>query len=254
MVLLSVIIITKNEAKNLHDCLESVKFANEIIILDCGSSDETIKIGLQYTDQIYSVDWPGFGPQKNRALAKCHGEWVLSLDADERITEPLAKEIVEIISSDSKHDAYALLRKSTYCNKFIAHGDWHKDYCTRLFKRGTAHFTDSPIHERLIVTGKTGRLKGNLLHHSFSDLEEVINKVNAYSTLSAKHKFDLGKKSSLIKAITHGLWTFFRGYFLKGGFLDGKKGFMLAVSNAEGCYYRYLKMMLLQERLNPPVQ
>lgn len=245
---LSVIIITKNEANNIRACLESVRFADEIIVLDSGSTDETIPLCQLYTDKVYSVDWPGFGPQKNRALSKCESHWVLSIDADEIVSPQLANEIQQIIQTDSIFSAYSLTRKSNYCNQYLIHGDWRNDRCIRLFKREHGSFSNLPVHEGLVVNGKVGALRGLLLHNSFADLEEVLNKVNHYSTLSAEHKYTLGKKSSLTKAIIHGLWTFIRGYVLKAGFLDGKKGFMLAVSNAEGCYYRYLKIMLLTER------
>ncbi len=242
---LSVIIITKNEAQKIARCLESVKFANEIIILDSGSTDETVAIALQYTKQVHHVDWPGFGIQKNRALDLCQSDWVLSLDADEQLPPQLQLEIQAVLKQNPPVNAFTLLRKSTYCGRLISYGDWRGDYCLRLFRNGTARFKEVPIHEKLIVQGKTQTLQHPLLHHPFESLEAVLNKINTYSTLSALHQYHLGKKGTFFKAITHGLWTFFRGYILKFGFLDGKMGFLLAFSNAEGCYYRYLKILLL---------
>lgn len=247
MTSLSVIIITKNEAKNITACLESVKFADEIIVLDSGSTDETVQICLRYTQAVFQVDWPGYGEQKNRAIQKCNKDWVFSIDADEVVSQELAKAIQKVISMDNSFNAYSIRRKSTYCHQFMYHGDWRNDYSIRLFRRKEAKFKALPVHEELIVNGKIGVLKEPLLHYSFTNLEEVLNKLNHYSTLGAEYKQSQGKKSSLFKAITHSAWTFLRGYLLRGGFLDGKKGFMLAVSNAEGCYYRYLKLMLLEE-------
>lgn len=244
---LSVTIITKNEAKNIKKCLESVKFADEIVIIDSGSSDDTLKIAKEYTDNIHQHPWQGYGAQKNLALSKASGDWLLSIDADEVVTPQLQQEILQLLATASEYDAYYIPRLSTYCSKAIRYGDWRNDYCLRLFKRNLGKFKELPVHEELIVNGKKGYCQHQLQHHSFTDLEDVLDKVNRYSSLSAQHKFENGKKSSLSTAILHGLWTFIRGYIFRLGFLDGKKGFMLAFSNAEGCYYRYLKIMLLEE-------
>lgn len=245
---LGIILITKNESKNIKNCLESVKFADEIIIFDSGSTDNTIEIAKAYTTNIYQTDWPGFGIQKNRALDACECEWVFAIDADEIVPPKLWQEIISLIQNNPVHSAYEIKRKSKYCQQDISFGDWKNDICIRLFKKGSARFKELPVHESLVVTGTVGRLKEILIHHSFPNLEEVLAKLNSYSTYGAEYKFQQGKQGGLFKAISHGIWTFFRGYILRLGFLDGKKGLMLAVSNAEGCYYRYLKMMLLQEK------
>ncbi len=245
---LSVIVITKNEASNIKACLESVSFANEIIVLDSGSKDETVAIAQKYTDKVYEVDWPGYGIQRNRALEKASGDWVLALDADEIVTPDLALEISSVLDQPHSFDAYLIPRQSQYCSQTIYYGDWKNDKCLRLFKRGKAHFNEVKVHEQLIVNGTTGTLNCHLAHNTFQNLEEVLFKLNLYSSLSADLKYSQGKRSGLATAILRGVWTFFRSYLFKWGFLDGKRGFMLAVSNAEGCYYRYLKLMLLQER------
>lgn len=243
---ISVIIIAKNEANQIKKCLQSVRFANEIIVLDSGSTDNTVAICREYTDQVFSTDWPGFGPQKNRALAKARFDWVLSIDADEVVSDELVTEIQNIISEDQKtrnsHASYALPRRSTYLGKQIRFGDWRNDKPIRLFRREKARFSDDAVHERVIIDGTTGVCRHFLWHDAFKTLDEVIHKMNLYSTLSAKMKRARGKNGGLFKALTHGWWTFVRGYVLRLGFLDGKAGFMLAISNAEGCYYRYLKI------------
>jgi glycosyltransferase involved in cell wall biosynthesis len=244
---LSVIIITKDEASQIKACLESISFADEIIVLDSGSTDETIAIVQQYTDKIYQTDWPGYGIQKNRALEKASCNWILSIDADEVVTPSLASEIKAILKHPHTFDAYLIPIKSQYCNQLIQYGDWKNDKCLRLFKRGKAHFNEKKVHEQLIVNGNTGILNCHLAHNTYQNLEEVLFKLNLYSSLSAELKYSQGKKCGLTTAIFRGIWTFFRSYILKWGFLDGKRGFMLAVSNAEGCYYRYLKLMLLHE-------
>jgi glycosyltransferase involved in cell wall biosynthesis len=247
MARLSVIIITKNEALNIRECLESVKWADEIIVVDSGSTDDTVAICHEYTAHIYSHDWPGFGVQKNRALSYATGEWVLSLDADERVTPELHAEIVAVINNGSL-DGYEIPRLSSFCGRYMHHSGWYPDYVNRLFRRGHGRFTDDLVHERVIISGTLGRLKHNLLHESFRDLAQLLGKMNHYSSAGAEMMTQKGRDASLSQAIFHGLWAFIRSYFLRAGFLDGREGFMLAVSTAEGTYYRYVKRLLMQKR------
>lgn len=246
MPLLSVTIITKNEAHRIKACLESVRWAGEIIVVDSGSTDGTPDICRQYTDKVVVTDWPGYGAQKQRALELATGEWVLSIDADERITPSLKEEILTTISN-TPYDAFDILFESEYCGKIIRFGDWWKDSQVVLFRRTKGKFTPLLIHEGVEIQGKIGKLRGKIHHVTFPGLSDVLKKMNDYSTLSAEQKHLQGKKGSLLKAISHGIWAFFRGYFLKLGFLDGREGFLLAVSNAEGTYYRYLKLMYLNQ-------
>jgi glycosyltransferase involved in cell wall biosynthesis len=245
---LSVVIITRNEEAGIRRCLESVKWADEIVVLDSGSTDATVRICREYTQHVHETDWPGFGPQKNRASQQATGDWVLSLDADEQVTPRLRDEIQTVLSVSAGPDAYEMPRLSNYCGRFMRHGGWWPDHVTRLFRRGKAHFSDDLVHERLIVNGATGRLGNPLVHLAFENFEEVLHKIDRYSTASAEMLRDKGRSGSLAKALLHGLWTFLRTYVLKAGFLDGRHGFILAVSNAEGTYYRYLKLMLLNEK------
>ncbi len=244
--MLSVIIITKNESRHITRCLESVAWADEIIVLDSGSDDDTVALCKHFTDKVFETDWPGFGIQKQRALAKASGDWVLSIDADEWITAELRKEIEQaIIQTDIS--GFEIPRLSSYCGKEIRHGGWWPDYVMRLFQCYHGRFTGDPVHERIIVTGNTGKLNTPLLHESFVDFEEVLNKVNHYSSLGAEKHFQAGKRTSLFQAVLKGLWTFFKTYILKAAFLDGQEGLMLAISNAEGAYYKYLKLLFLQK-------
>jgi glycosyltransferase involved in cell wall biosynthesis len=245
---LSVILITKNEEANLKECLESVSFANEIIVVDSQSNDKTQEIAQSFGAKLeITSDWPGFGPQKNRALNLATQEWVLSIDADERVTPELKEEILAVISSKDAANCYAIPRSSWYCGRFMKHSGWYPDYVDRLFKRGTAKFSDHLVHERLLPDGSVAKLKNHFLHYSFKDFSQVLKKVDAYSTASAEQAYPKGKRSSVSKAIGHGLWAFIRTYFLRLGFLDGSQGLALAISNAEGSYYRYLKIWLIQE-------
>ena len=241
---LSVILITRNEEANLADCLASLEgIAQQIVVVDTNSSDRTLDIAKSYGAVIAQPqDWPGFGPQKNRALDLATGEWVLSLDADERLTPALKSEIVTAIHHSAHVDCFAIPRLSWYCGRFIRHSGWNPDYVDRLFKRGSARFSDDLVHERLIPSGQVAKLENPMLHYSFMNYSQVLQKIDRYSTASAEQAFAKGKTSTPLKAVLHGAWSFFRTYFLQAGFLDGPQGFTLAMSNAQGTYYRYVKL------------
>lgn len=239
--MLSVIIITKNEQTHIAKCLESVKWADEIIVLDSGSTDETMSICRQYTSHVYETDWQGFGIQKQRALDKATGEWVLSIDADEHITPELHAEIENAMQS-SQYSGYQIPFLSNFCGKQIRHGGWYPDYHLRLFRRTDSEFTNAVVHERVDVKGQIGFLKSPILHDSYTDLAEVLRKMDSYSTLGAKLLYEKGVRSSLLKAVLKGFWTFFRAYVLRCGFLDGQHGLMLAIYSGQTTYYKYLKL------------
>ncbi len=249
MAKLSVILITKNEAAGIRACLESVAWADEVVVVDSGSTDGTVEIAREFTTHVYQHDWPGFGRQKNRALDYATGDWVLSLDADERVTPELRTAIEAVLRNDDDAcAAYRISRLSSYCGRFMRHSGWYPDRIVRLFRRGTACFSDDLVHERLLVEGRIGELGGELLHYAFDDAEEVLRKLDMYSTAGAQRLHQQGRKVTLTGAVLRGLWSFVRTWVLRGGFLDGREGFMLAVSNAEGTYYRYIKLMLLNRK------
>ena len=242
---LSVIVITKNEAHNIGDCLASVSFSDECIVVDSGSTDDTASLAREKGAKVEIFpDWPGFGAQKNRALALATGDWVLSVDADERVTSELRAEIEATIASAS-FDAYSFPRLSSYCGQTMRHSGWYPDRVTRLFKRGVARFSDDLVHEKLLTSGPVGKLRRAIAHESYRNLEDVLTKTNRYSSAGAAGLHRRGKPSSLGIALGHGAWAFIRTYFLRLGLLDGKLGFVLAVSIAEETYYRYLKLWLL---------
>jgi glycosyltransferase involved in cell wall biosynthesis len=247
---LSAIVITRNESANISDCLLSLHFADEVIVLDNGSTDGTADIARRLGAQVAATDdWPGFGPQKNRVLDLASGEWVLSIDADERVTPELCEEIKATISGSSTINAFSFPRRSSYCGQYMLHSGWNPDMVVRLFRRGTAKFSDDLVHERLMVNGPVGQLKSRLLHQSFPDFESVLDKVNRYSSAGAQSMGLRGKTATLWDAIGHGAWAFFRTYVLRRGFLDGQLGLALAISNAEGTYYRYAKRWLMIRNL-----
>lgn len=243
---LSVILITHNESHHIAACLASVAFADEWIVVDSGSSDDTREIAQARGARVVTThDWPGFGAQKNRALALAQGRWVLSIDADERVSEELAAQIRGVVERADDDDAvagYELSRLSSFCGQWMRHGDWYPDRVRRLFRRDRGRFSDDLVHERLVVQGRVARLPGELLHESMSDLHEAIDKMNRYSTGRALDKRRAGRRGGLAAGLGHGLWAFFRGYVLRRGFLDGRLGLVLALYVAEGTYYRYLKL------------
>lgn len=243
---LSVIVITRNERSNISDCLLRLDFADEVVVLDNASTDGTADIARSLGARVsVTEDWPGFGPQKNRVLDLAGGEWVLSIDADERVTPELREEILTTISGTPSQNVFSFPRLSSYCGQYMMHSGWNPDFVVRLFRRGTVRFSDDLVHEKLLTLGSVVRLKAPLLHLSFPDFESVLDKVNRYSTAGAQIMLKNDKSASLWGAIGHGAWAFFRTYILRRGFLDGHLGLALAISNAEGTYYRYAKRWLM---------
>ncbi|MBK9440963.1 MAG: glycosyltransferase family 2 protein [Comamonadaceae bacterium] len=242
---LSAIIITRNEQSQILDCLAALDFADEVIVVDNASADNTAELARQWGAKVHvAPDWPGFGPQKNRVLALATGDWVLSVDADERISPALRAEILHVIARPVGPVAYRFPRLSSYCGQFMRHSGWYPDRVLRLFRRGQAKFSEDLVHERVLTQGQVADLSEPLVHLSFPDFESVLDKVNRYSTAGSQAMVTKGKNASLTAAVGHGLWAFFRTYVLRRGFLDGQLGLALAISNAEGTYYRYAKRWL----------
>lgn len=244
--MLSVIIIAYNESHNIVECVKSVAWADEIVVVDSGSTDNTVALCKDLGCRVIESDWLGFGAQKNLALSHAKHDWVLSIDADERVPLALQDEILTTVqSSQDRYQGYNLPRESSYCGRFIKHAGWYPDPVLRLFKKSTAQFSDDKVHEKVIVNGNVGSLKSPLLHYSFTSLEQVLDKVNHYSTLGAEQLFERGKRATVLKAVGKGWWSFIRSYFLRLGILDGQEGLMLSISNAEGTYYKYAKLALM---------
>ena len=243
---LSVIIIARNAEPTLRRCLESVAWADEIVLVESGSADRTAEIAREYTRHVHQTpDFPGFGQQKNRALDRATGDWILSLDSDEWVTPGLRAEIEVVMAGPGERVAYLLPRRSSFCGRFMRHSGWWPDYVLRLWRRGQARFAEDHAHDRAVAQGPRGRLRQPLMHEAVVDLEQMLMKINLYSSLSARMLHQRDRRGSLLAAVLHGAWAFFRTYFLRLGFLDGREGFLLAVINAENSYYRYAKLTLL---------
>jgi glycosyltransferase involved in cell wall biosynthesis len=241
---LSAIVITKNEASNIEACLDSLAFCDQRIVVDGGSEDETASLAQAKGASVtIATEWRGFGPQKNLALSLASGDWVLSVDADERVSNELAAEIRRVIT-EGLTDAYEMPRLSTFCGRPMRHSGWYPDYVLRLFQRGRARFSDDLVHERVVCDGQVGRLKEPLIHHPVLRLEDSLSRMDRYSSARAEMIVDSGRRVSFFTGILRGWWTFIQTYFIRLGFLDGREGFLLAVANAEGTYYRYMKAWL----------
>ena len=244
---LTVVIITKNEAANIGACLDSVAFADERIVVDANSDDATVQIAAEKGAHVALRPFDGFGPQKNFVLSQAQGDWVLAIDADERVTPELASAIQQAIV-DAGADGYEIPRLSSFCGRQMRHSGWFPDHVLRLFRRGRARFTNDIVHERVVCDGKIARLSQPLMHVPVVRLEDALSRMDRYSTSGAEMLNASGKRVTFISGIGHGLWTFLRTYILRAGFLDGREGFLLAVANAEGTYYRYMKAWLAGRR------
>lgn len=241
----SAVIITRNEAHNIGPCLDSVSWCEEVIIVDWASTDDTAAIARAAGATVIQTEtWPGFGPQKNCAVDAASGDWILSLDADERVTPALRDEILAHLQQPGAQ-ALALPRLSAFCGTFVRHAGWYPDYVTRVFRKGRGRFTDDLVHEHLKVDDPVAHLKEPLIHYSYRSLSDVLRKIDAYSSAGAQQAYARGKRSSVASAAGHGLWAFVRTYFLKRGFLDGSAGFGVALMNAQASYYKYAKLAQL---------
>lgn len=246
---LSVIIITKNEADNLAACMKSVSdICDEIVVVDSGSTDNTVAIARAAGAKIIQTNtWPGFGPQKNIALDAATCDWVLSLDADERLTETLCGQIGAAML-EARFTSYEMPRLSYFCGKPVRHCGWYPDRIIRLFRRGQARFSEDLVHERVIPSGPVGRLDSPLHHYSYRSLADVERKVASYSDAGAQQLFARGKRASQISAAIHGTWAFIRTYVFKLGFLDGAAGYRIANMNGRSSYLKYAKLCGLHAR------
>lgn len=237
---LSVAIITKNEESNIERAIKSVFWADEIVVCDTGSSDNTIKICLENNCKVFSITWEGFGKAKQSAVDKTSNNWVLSLDADEVVTTELMNEIKTILQMP-KFNCYYIKRKSFYLGKEIKHCGWNNDYPKRLFDKRKAKFNDESLHESLIVEGERGKINSHLEHYTYPTIYYHFAKMNTYSDIAANKLINAGKRFSLLSSILFGVVKFVNMYIIKLGFLDGKVGFLLSLNSAIGVYLKYIK-------------
>lgn len=249
MTLLSVIVITKNEENNIGECLESVCWADEIIVVDAESSDTTVERAREYTDKVFSHPWVGYGEAKNFGLSKCSGEWALWLDADERVTEELHAELsAAIAGADSGTAAFSMPRRANFLGTWIDHCGWYPGRVVRLFRKSAGTFSEHKVHERLDVRGKILNLRSDLLHYTDPDLEHYYEKFNRYTSLASDDLIAQKKTFVLLKLICNPLWIFLKMYVFRLGFLDGIPGLILSVLSANYVFTKYAKLWELSRK------
>ncbi len=239
-------VVTLDEEDRIRACLESAAWADELIVVDAESHDKTAAIARELTDQVFARPWPGFAAQKNFGLAQARGDWILSLDADEVISAPLREEITAIVERGGAHAGYAIPRRNVFWGRWIRHGGLYPDWQLRLFARGRGRFAERSVHESVTVEGSVGRLSGHLEHRSYRDVADFLARADRYSTLAAEEWLTAGRRSRpLIDLAVRPAGRFLGMYLARGGFLDGWRGFLLAVLYG---YYVLMRSAKVWER------
>ncbi len=242
---LSLCVITRDAAGLLADCLDSASFAGEIVVVDSGSRDDTVEIARRRGARVLVQPWRGFGAQKNFAVGEAAHDWVLCLDADERVTAELASAIRAAVDHPSA-TAYAVARRNRFFGRWLAHGEGYPDWNVRLFDRRRARWTEDPVHEHVLADGPVARLSGDLLHASAESIDDYMAKQNRYTTLQAEAMHARGERASVARLIASPLVRFFRFYFVKLGFLDGVAGFVHIAIGCHNSFMKYAKLRALQ--------
>jgi len=251
---ISVYIIAYNEAEKIKDCINSVLWADEIIVADSNSTDGTSEIAEELGAKVIHIPFKGYGLLRNQAISHCNGDWIFSLDSDERCTIKVRDEIIKIINKASL-DIYRVPRKNFFMGQWIKYSGWYPNFRQpQLFKNGKMSYTLDPVHEGYISHSnkKIGSLKNYIWQFPFKNIEEIINKTNRYSSLGVLKLEKKGVTGGILKAFLHGFWSFIKHYIFKLGFLDGGPGFVIAFSNFEGTFYRYIKLTEAQKNWSPP--
>jgi glycosyltransferase involved in cell wall biosynthesis len=242
---LSVAIVVLNEEERMRACLESVVWADEIVVVDAGSSDKTMAVAREFTDRAMFRAWDGYGAQKNFALGQCRGDWLLSIDADERVPDALREEIQATIRSDRREVGYYLPRKNVFEGRWVRHGGLYPDWQLRLFRRRRGAFLERAVHESVRADGPTGRFSAALVHESYRGIGDAVARLNRYSDLAAADLARAGRGGSLWDLLARPAWRFVGMYLLRAGFLDGWRGLVLAALHA---HYVFLRAAKVRER------
>ena len=248
---LSVVVITLDEASNIDDALASVTWADEIVVVDCGSSDETVALAQRHTDRVSHRDWTGYGDQKNHATGLATHDWVLSLDADERVSPELATEIATLLGQDPAHRGYRLPRTTQYLGQWIRTTTWYPDHQLRLYDRRVASWSSDPVHESVRVDGSVGRLRRELRHHAYRDLSSHVATIDRYTTLAARQLLDRHRRAGPLDLLVRPPMTFFQNYLLRRGCLQGVPGLVVSLMNTYYVLLKYAKLWELKRHEGP---
>lgn len=253
---LSIIVITKDEERNIDACLRSVHWANEIIVVDACSQDKTVEMARRYTNLVFVRAWPGFGPQKNFAIDQAKSEWILIVDADERVTDALRQEIVRTISGPVPPEiaGYEIPRRNNFYGRWMRGGGVFPDYQLRLFRRASGRYDDTLVHERLELNGRIARLVNPFDHYSIPTVDRHFRKMSRYTTLAAEEKLKAEKRISMAQVGLHHIGTFFKSYVLRKGFIDGVHGLIAALFAAMHTFVKYAKAWEMVERRNREIR
>jgi len=243
---LTLVVITRDAGAQLHDCLASVGFAAEKLVVDSGSRDDTVEIARRMGARVLSHEWLGFGAQKNFAVAQAKHDWVLCLDADEQVSSALERSLRAALLQP-EHGAYAMARRNRFLGRWLAHGEGYPDWSVRLFDRRRARWSDDAVHEHVLADGSIGRLEGDLLHASGESLDAYLAKQNRYTSLQAEAMYARGERSSIVRLVFSPLLRFARFYLLRAGFLDGAAGFTHIAIGCFNSFCKYAKLRALEQ-------
>jgi glycosyltransferase involved in cell wall biosynthesis len=234
--------MVKNEEHNIRRCLESVKWADEIIVLDTGSTDKTMDIAKEYTPKVFSGDWKGYGKSKQEVVNLASNDWILSVDADEEITTSLSAKIQRTLSHPDGYDGFDIKLESQYLGKWIRHSGWNHEYHLRLFNKNQGHFDDKLVHESLILNGIKGRINIPILHYPYPDLGVCLEKMTRYADYWAEEHYSPNKKAHIHDAVFHSVSKFIQMYFFQLGILDGRIGLILALNSSYSVFLKHIKL------------
>jgi glycosyltransferase involved in cell wall biosynthesis len=252
---LTVTIITLNEAHHIAAAIDSAAWADEILVVDSGSTDDTVAIAAGKGVRVMHRTWPGYVDQKNYAASVASHDWIFSLDADERITPALADEIRQLVASNPAERAFRVPRVTFHLGRWVRTTDFYPDYQTRLYDRRTARWQGKYVHESVVADGACGQLKHELQHYSYRDLSDHLERINHYSTLAARQMYESGRRASAVDLLAHPPAAFLRNYVLRGGFTDGMPGLTISLVNAYSVLLKFAKLWELQQqtsRAQPP--
>ncbi len=251
MTTLSIVLIVKDESENIVSCLESANFADEIVVVDAGSQDDTLELAAKYTDKIFvEPEWPGYGVQRQRAQGYATSEWILMLDADERITPELQQSITRIVKDNEQNCVYDTARLSHCFGRYIRHSGWYPDYVTRLYPRAKAAYNASMVHEKLEYPAELSvkKLTGDLLHYTYRDMNHYLVKSAGYAEAWSKQRYEQGKRATLLQGALHAVGCFVRMYILRAGFLDGRQGLLLAFLSSHSTFVKYADLWVRERQ------
>ncbi|MDC4204090.1 MAG: glycosyltransferase family 2 protein [Candidatus Manganitrophus sp.] len=248
----SVTVITRDEEGEIDACLQSLAWADEIVVVDSGSTDRTVEIARKYTEKVFHHVWSGYADQKNWAIDQASHPWILSVDADERVPKALQEEIKQVLGSPSPYAGYLIPRKNFFLGRWIRHGGWSPDHVLRLFKRESGRFGERKVHESIRLTGPVGTLESPLEHYTYRSMEDYFDRMDRYSTLAAEEMFEQGKRANGIDLFLRPWATFIKMVFLRQGFRDGIDGLLLGRLYSVYTFSKYAKLykMGVREKQN----